>query len=252
MAVPFLSDRALILFVLSILEKQIVNCERCPRLREHCRHIAEVKRRAYREWEYWGRPVPGFGDPEARILLLGLAPGAHGSNRTGRMFTGDKSGEVLYSALHHTGFASQAESHSREDGLVLKDVFITASARCAPPDNKPTPEEIRNCRPFLERELELLTNLKVVVALGKIAFDTYLDLLKSRGVIQSRAPFVFGHDREFVTAQGMPVLVSSYHPSQQNTSTGKLTEAMLRDVFRRAGRIVNPDVSLPSRDRKGL
>jgi uracil-DNA glycosylase family 4 len=220
----------------AILQDEIVNCRLCPRLREHCANIAIVKRRAYREWDYWGRPVPGFGDPEARVLVLGLAPGAHGSNRTGRMFTGDRSGEILYRVLHKTGFASQAESHSRDDGLTLRDVFITAAARCAPPGNKPTPQEIRNCRPFLERELDLLSNVKVVVALGKIAFDTYLDLLKSRGVIRGRAGFVFGHDREFVIGAGGPVLISSYHPSQQNTSTGKLTEKMLRDVFRRAGR----------------
>ncbi|MBZ5623040.1 MAG: uracil-DNA glycosylase [Acidobacteriia bacterium] len=222
--------------MLEILQDEIVNCRLCPRLREHCASIAIVKRRAFRDWEYWGKPVPAFGDPQARILILGLAPGAHGSNRTGRMFTGDRSGEVLFSALHKTGFASQPASHSRDDGLTLHDVFITAAARCAPPGNKPTPEEIRNCRPFLERELALLTQVKVVVALGKIAFDTYLDLLKSRGVIRSRAPFVFGHDREFVTGPGLPVLISSYHPSQQNTSTGKLTEKMLRDVLRRARR----------------
>jgi uracil-DNA glycosylase family 4 len=221
----------------AILEDEIVNCRLCPRLREHCANIAIIKRRAYRDWEYWGKPVPGFGDPQARTLILGLAPGAHGSNRTGRMFTGDRSGEVLYSVLHKTGFASQPVSSSRDDGLALNDVFITAAARCAPPGNKPTPGEIRNCRPFLERELDLLTNLKVVIALGKIAFDTYLDLLKSRGVIRSRAPFVFGHDREFVIGPGHPVLISSYHPSQQNTSTGKLTEKMLRDVFRRARRV---------------
>jgi len=220
--------------LLEILQNEIVNCGLCSRLREHCTNIAAVKRRAYRDWEYWGKPVPGFGDPQARVLILGLAPGAHGSNRTGRMFTGDKSGDILYKVLHQTGFASQAVSSSRDDGLTLRDLFITAAARCAPPGNKPTPEEIRNCRPFLEREFELLTNVRVVVALGKIAFDTYLDILKSRGVIASRAPFVFGHNREHVTGPGHPVLISSYHPSQQNTSTGKLTEKMLRDVFRRA------------------
>ena len=222
--------------VLEILEEAIVNCRLCPRLRDHCTQVAAVKRRAYRDQEYWGRPVPAFGDPQARILVLGLAPGAHGSNRTGRMFTGDRSGDVLYRVLHQAGFASQPVSSSRHDGLTLQDVFITAAARCAPPGNKPTPQEIRNCRPFLERELDALTNVKVVVALGKIAFDTYLDLLKSGGAIRSRAPFVFGHDREFVTAPGLPLLISSYHPSQQNTSTGKLTEKMLRDVFRRARR----------------
>jgi uracil-DNA glycosylase family 4 len=222
--------------VLNLLQQEIIKCRRCPRLREHCATVAAVKRRAYREWEYWGKPVPAFGDPRARVLILGLAPGAHGSNRTGRMFTGDASGDILYRALHKTGFATQAESVSRDDGLQLNDAFITASARCAPPDNKPTPEELRNCRPFFERELDLLPDVKVVVALGKIAFDTYLDVLKSRGVIRSRAAFTFGHGAEFVTAPGQPLLISSYHPSQQNTSTGKLTEKMLVDVFKRAAR----------------
>jgi uracil-DNA glycosylase family 4 len=220
-----------------ILQQDIVNCRLCPRLREHCTRIATVKRRAYRDFEYWGKPVPAFGDPAARIMVLGLAPGAHGSNRTGRMFTGDGSGASLYRVLYDTGFASQAASVSRDDGLKLSDMFITAAARCAPPGNKPTRDEIRNCRPFLERELGLLTNLKVVVALGKIAFDNYLDVLKARGVIRSRAGFEFGHNREYRIARGEPVLISSYHPSQQNTLTGKLTERMLRDVFRRARRV---------------
>jgi uracil-DNA glycosylase family 4 len=220
--------------VLELLQDEIVTCEKCSRLREHCATISSVKRRAYRDEEYWGRPVPAFGDPRARVLILGLAPGAHGSNRTGRMFTGDSSGVILHRALHKTGFASQAESRSRDDGLILTGAFITAAARCAPPGNKPTPEELRNCRPFFERELDLLPDLRVVVALGKIAFDTYLDVLKSRGRIRSRAGFEFGHDREFTTGPGQPLLISSYHPSQQNTSTGKLTEKMLVDVFRRA------------------
>jgi uracil-DNA glycosylase family 4 len=219
---------------LQVLQNEVANCCRCPRLREHCRRIASVKRRAFREWEYWGKPVPSFGDPQAHILILGLAPGAHGSNRTGRMFTGDRSGDWLYRALHQTGFASRPASVSRDDGLALRDVYITAATRCAPPGNKPTPEELRNCRPYLERELDLLKNLKVVVALGKIAFDTYLDVLKARGVIRTRAPFVFGHNRQFTTAPGQPLLIACYHPSQQNTSTGKLTEKMLLDVFRRA------------------
>jgi uracil-DNA glycosylase len=220
------------------LEGEIIQCGRCPRLREHCQSIAVTKRRAYREWEYWGRPVPAFGDTNARLLILGLAPGAHGSNRTGRMFTGDRSGDILYSALYRTGFASQPHSTSREDGLTLHGAFITAAARCAPPGNKPTRDELANCREFFERELDLLTNIKVVVALGRIAFDTYLDVLKSRGAIRSRAPFVFGHDREFRTGDSHPVLISSYHPSQQNTSTGKLTEKMLVAVFRRAARVI--------------
>jgi uracil-DNA glycosylase family 4 len=206
-------------------------------LRRHSAEVAQLKRRAYRDQTYWGLPVPSFGDPAARVVILGLAPGAHGSNRTGRMFTGDKSGDILYKVLHKTGFASQPVSTSRQDGLTLHDLYITAAAHCAPPGNKPTPVELRNCRPFFERELELLPNLKVVVALGKIAFDIYLDTLKSRGVIASRAPYVFGHDVQYRIAAGEPVLVGSYHPSQQNTSTGKLNEAMLTDVFRRARRL---------------
>jgi uracil-DNA glycosylase family 4 len=220
--------------VLLALQAEIVTCHRCPRLREHCAQTAAVKRRAYRDADYWGKPVPAFGDPEARVLILGLAPGAHGANRTGRMFTGDRSGEWLYRALYQTGFASHPTSVGRDDGLVLNDVYITAAARCAPPDNKPAREELLNCRPYLERELELLKNVKVVVALGKIAFDHYLEVLKSRDIIHSRAAFAFGHNRQFRTGPGQPVLISSYHPSQQNTSTGKLTEKMLLDVFRKA------------------
>lgn len=178
--------------------------------------------------------MPSFGDPAARVLILGLAPGAHGSNRTGRMFTGDRSGDILYKVLHKTGFASRPASVSREDGLILTDLYITAAAHCAPPGNKPTPSELRNCRPYFERELDMLPELKVVVALGKIAFDIYLDVLKSRGVITSRAQFPFGHDRLYRPSANGPALISSYHPSQQNTSTGKLTEKMLTDVFRRA------------------
>lgn len=225
--------------MLEILNKEIISCGRCPRLLQHSAQVAQVKRRAYHDQTYWGLPVPSFGDPAARVLVLGLAPGAHGSNRTGRMFTGDRSGDILYKVLHKTGFASHPVSVSREDGLTLHDLYITAAAHCAPPGNKPTPEELRNCRPYFERELELLPNLKVIVALGKIAFDVYLDILKSRGVIPSRAPFVFGHDREYHPAAGHPALISSYHPSQQNTATGKLTEKMLTDVFRRAAKIAH-------------
>jgi uracil-DNA glycosylase family 4 len=224
--------------LLEVLQQQIVNCELCPRLREHSTQIAQLKRRAYRDQEYWGRPVPSFGDPLARVLILGLAPGAHGSNRTGRMFTGDRSGDILYRVLHRTGFASKGTAVSRDDGLVLRDLYITAAAHCAPPGNKPLPEELRSCRPWLEQELALLTEVKVVVALGKIAFDVYLDVLRSCGVIASRSGFVFGHDLEYATAPGHPRLISSYHPSQQNTSTGKLTEPMLTAVFRRARRLI--------------
>ena len=226
--------------MLEILQDEIVGCSRCPRLRVYTAEVARVKRRAYRDWEYWGKPVPSFGDPQARVLILGLAPGAHGSNRTGRMFTGDRSGDILYRVLYQTGFASQPTSIQRGDGLTLHNIYITAAAHCAPPGNKPAPEEMRNCRPYFERELELLKHLKVLVALGKIAFDQYLDVLKSRGIISSRAPFAFGHNREFVTGDGQPRLISSYHPSQQNTSTGKLTEKMLLEVFQRARDLGNP------------
>ena len=221
---------------LQILNRVITGCTLCPRLVEYRAQVAKVKRRAYLDWEYWGKPVPGFGDPNAQLLLIGLAPGAHGANRTGRMFTGDKSGDFLYKALHHAGFASQPHSIRIGDGLTLSNAYIAAAARCAPPDNKPTVDEIRNCRPYLERELELLRDLKVIVVLGKLALDSYLTILKSRGTIERRSAFVFGHDREYRTGPGEPVLICSYHPSQQNTSTGKLTEEMFRSVFDRARR----------------
>jgi uracil-DNA glycosylase family 4 len=223
---------------LRVLQNEVVHCGRCPRLIAHCTEVARVKRRAYRDCEYWGKPVPSFGDPRARLLIVGLAPGAHGSNRTGRMFTGDGSGNSLYRVLYNTGFASQPGSVSRDDGQRLIDAYITAVARCAPPGNKPSREEIANCRPFLERELDLLRNVKVVVALGRVAFDNYLGILQSRGLIGSRAAFAFGHDRVFETASGQPALISSYHPSQQNTSTGKLTEEMLTAVFRHARKML--------------
>ena len=205
--------------------------------------MARVKRRAYLDWEYWGKPVPGFGDPHARVLLIGLAPGAHGANRTGRMFTGDSSGDFLYRALHETGFASQAESRSREDGLELRDVYIAAAARCAPPDNKPLPVELARCRPYLERELDLLKEVRIVVALGGVAFRIYLSILRDRGSIKSMAAFPFGHNRvyRFSTegaAPDLPALIASYHPSQQNTSTGKLTAAMLRQIFEHVRQLI--------------
>lgn len=211
-----------------------MSCGLCPRLRTYGRTVAREKRRAYLDWEYWGKPVPGFGDPHARVLLIGLAPGAHGAHRTGRMFTGDRSGDFLYRALYETGFASQPESRSRQDGLGLRDTYITAAVRCAPPDNKPLPEELGRCRPYLERELDLLKEVRVVVALGGVALRTYLGILRDRGAIKSLAAFPFGHDRVYRAAPGLPVLITSYHPSQQNTSTGKLTAAMLRQVFERA------------------
>ncbi len=231
-AVPRLYHRKL--DALKILQREIVSCERCPRLVAYRAEVGRVKRRAYRDWDYWAKPVPSFGDPHARLLLIGLAPGAHGANRTGRMFTGDSSGDFLYPVLFATGFASQPTSTSRDDGLKLIDAYMSAAVRCAPPDNKPTVEEIHTCRPYLERELELLQDVQVVVALGRLAFDVYLGILRDRGKIARRAGFVFAHNVEHQTGQGQPLLISSYHPSQQNTSTGKLTEAMFRAVFQRA------------------
>jgi uracil-DNA glycosylase len=221
---------------LEILQREIVTCERCPRLVEYRAEVGRIKRRAYRDWNYWAKPVPGFGDPHARLLLIGLAPGAHGANRTGRMFTGDSSGDFLYRVLFDTGFASQPTSASRDDGLKLMDAYISAAVRCAPPDNKPTVDEIRNCRPYLERELELLKTIQVVVALGRLAFDVYLRILRDQGKIARPSGFLFAHDAEHRIGDGQPLLISSYHPSQQNTSTGKLTEAMFRAVFERARR----------------
>ncbi len=221
---------------LEILQRQIISCEQCPRLVAYRAEVGRVKRRAYRGWDYWAKPVPGFGDPGARLLLIGLAPGAHGANRTGRMFTGDSSGDFLYKVLFATGFASQPTSASRDDGLKLIDAYMGAAVRCAPPDNKPTVEEIRTCRPYLQRELDLLKNVRVVVALGRLAFDVYLGILRDQGKIARRSGFVFAHDAAHRIGEGEPLLISSYHPSQQNTSTGKLSEAMFRAVFQRARR----------------
>ena len=224
---------------LEILNREIIACVRCPRLVAYRAEVGRVKRRAYRDWDYWAKPVPGFGDPQARLLLIGLAPGAHGANRTGRMFTGDSSGDFLYKVLYATGFASQSTSTSREDGLKLQDAYISAVARCAPPDNKPTLQEMRNCRPYLVRDLELLKRVQVVVALGRVAFDAYLGILREQGKIARRSGFVFAHNVTHETGPGQPRLISSYHPSQQNTSTGKLTEAMFRAVFDGARRLLN-------------
>src|SRR3954465_3400637 len=219
------------------LNREVVACERCPRLVVYRQQIAREKRRGYREWEYWGRPVPGFGDSDARVLVLGLAPGAHGSNRTGRPFTGDKSGEFMYPVLHRTGFASQATALHREDGLQLIDAYITAAVRCAPPDNKPTPEEIAAWAPFLTRAIAALKNLRVVVALGKIGFEAYLNFAKRQGVISSKKEYVFGHGAQYKMPNGV-VLIASYHPSNQNTATGKLTETMFREVFEKAKKLI--------------
>ncbi len=223
---------------LSRIEREIIACERCPRLREWCRQVAATRRRAYREETYWGRPVPGFGDPAARLLVVGLAPGAHGANRTGRVFTGDASGDWLFRAMHEAGFANQPSSTHRGDGLVLRDAWISASVRCAPPDNKPLPDEVAACRPYLERELAQLPNLRCIVALGRLAFDNYLGILRARGALASRKGFPFAHLAEFRPAPGSPVLLASYHPSRQNTSTRRLTREMLAAVFARAAAII--------------
>ena len=197
----------------------------------HCREVALEKRRMYRDWEYWGRPVPSFGDPRAELLVLGLAPAAHGANRTGRMFTGDRSSDFLYRALYEAGFANQPMSGSRDDGLRLKNCYITASLRCAPPANKPRPEELRNCRPYLLRELELLARVRAVLALGKIGFDTYLRAVWREGEFPPRSSYKFAHGASYELPGGLPRLFASYHPSQQNTQTGKLTSAMLHKVL---------------------
>lgn len=218
---------------LQVLAQNVIGCERCPRLRTYCAEIGQVKRRAYRDWNYWAKPVPGFGDPKAKLLVIGLAPGAHGANRTGRMFTGDSSGDWLYRAMYETGFASQPESRSREDRLKLLGAYIGAAGRCAPPDNKPAREELARCREYLEREITLLRDVKAVITLGSIAHQTYLSILRDRGLIQRINTFPFGHGVEYRTHEGGPVLIGSYHPSQQNTSTGKLTREMLHAVFAR-------------------
>jgi uracil-DNA glycosylase family 4 len=203
---------------------------------EYREKIAREKRRAYRDCEYWGKPVPGFGDSNARVLILGLAPGAHGSNRTGRPFTGDASGNFMYPVLHQTGFASQPTAVCLADSLKLKDLFITASARCAPPDNKPLPEELANCSEYLDRELAGLKRLKVIVALGKIAFDAYLNHLKRQGLLKSRGSFIFQHGATYKMPDGR-VLLATYHPSNQNTQTGKLTRPMFVRIFKKAAQL---------------
>jgi len=221
---------------LTQLNTEVIACQRCPRLVEHCQRVAREKRRAWRDHEYWGKPVPGWGDANARVLILGLAPGAHGSNRTGRPFTGDGSGNFMYPVLHAAGFASQPQSTGRDDGLKLRDLYITATLRCAPPGNKPAPDEIANCAPFLERELSGLQNVRVVVALGKIGFDAYLAYVKRRGFALRKADYKFGHGARYTMPDGR-ILLASYHPSQQNTLTGKLTKAMFTQIFRDAKKL---------------
>jgi uracil-DNA glycosylase len=221
---------------LSILNNEITVCTRCPRLVEWREQVGREKRRAFLDHEYWARPVPGFGDPRARVLILGLAPGAHGSNRTGRPFTGDKSGEFMYPILHKVGFASQPTAWHRDDGLKLMDCYITAAVRCAPPDNKPLPSEIANCAPYLDRELQILKDVRVVVALGKIAFDAYVNHLRRHGILADKKGLLFGHAAAYRLPNGI-TLLASYHPSNQNTATGKLTAPMFEGVFQEAKRI---------------
>jgi len=223
---------------LTILNEEVVACTHCPRLVTYREQVAREKRRAYRDCEYWGKPVPGFGDPDASVLVLGLAPGAHGSNRTGRPFTGDASGNFMYPVLHETGFANPPCATSREDGLVLKDLYITAAVRCAPPDNKPLPSELANCAPYLERELRGLNNLKVIVALGKIGFDAYLNYAKRLGHFERKAAYVFSHGAKYKMPDGR-ILLASYHPSNQNTQTGKLTRPMFVRIFQEAAQLAN-------------
>ena len=218
---------------LNVLNARIIDCEACPRLREYCAEIARVRRRQWRDWSYWGRPVPSFGDPKARVLLFGLAPGAHGSNRTGRPFTGDGSGNFMFPILYEAGFASQPNSESRDDGMKMRDMWISASVRCAPPGNKPLPEEQRNCAHWLDEEVALLPRLKVVVCLGKIGFDAFVAYLLRAGVLSSRKGIEFRHGAEHQLSNGM-VLMATYHPSLQNTNTGVLTEAMFLKIFQRA------------------
>ena len=217
----------------------IISCDACPRLRTYCAEVAREKRRAYRDDVYWGRPVPGFGDPRARMLLIGLAPAAHGANRTGRVFTGDGvggSGDFLMAALHRAGFANIPTSRDPSDGLTLRDAYIAAAVRCAPPVNKPTPEEIGRCLPHLAAEMAALPHVRVVVALGKIAFDAYLQLLRTQGTVERPRP-AFGHNLVHRLGHGI-TLIGCYHPSRQNTNTGKLTSVMMDQVFRTAARLL--------------
>jgi uracil-DNA glycosylase len=229
---------------LELLNKDVIACTRCPRLVAYREEVARVKRRAYLGWEYWGKPVPGFGDPHARVLIMGLAPGAHGSNRTGRPFTGDASGNFMYPVLYETGFASQPTATDRNDGMKLRDLYITAAVRCAPPDNKPLPQELAACSTFLDREMAGLADVKVVVALGKIGFDAYLNYLKRRGLLAGKKEYVFKHGARYYMLDGK-VLLASYHPSNQNTQTGKLTRKMFVEIFQEAARIADREVEAP-------
>jgi len=216
---------------LNEVNRQVIACRRCPRLVAYRQQVACEKRRAFQDWDYWGKPVPGFGDPQAHLLILGLAPAAHGGNRTGRVFTGDQSGDFLYDALYRTGFSNQPTSRDRNDGLELRNAYVAAAARCAPPANKPLASELANCRPYLERELQILRP-QAVLALGRIAMVCYLETLKRTGAIRSLSPYPFVHGARYAFKDHLPELFASYHPSQRNTFTGKLTKAMLVGVLR--------------------
>jgi uracil-DNA glycosylase family 4 len=223
-------------------------CRRCPRLVHYRELIAQTKKREFRKWEYWGRPVPGFGDPNAELLVIGLAPAAHGANRTGRMFTGDSSGRWLIRAMHRAGFASQSTTTHRGDALRLMNAYLTAIVRCAPPDNRPLAAEISNCAGYLRQELALLKHVRVVVTLGQLAFHQYLSLAWERGALIPRPRPAFRHGATYAFSsksdRSQPILVASYHPSRQNTQTGRLTEAMLDEIFAGASRLLEP---VPSR-----
>jgi uracil-DNA glycosylase len=223
---------------LTVLNSEIIACRRCPRLVVYREQIAREKRRAYKHCDYWGKPVPGFGDPNARVVVLGLAPGAHGSNRTGRPFTGDASGNFMYPVLYEIGFANQPGASDRNDGLTLKDLYITAAVRCAPPENKPLPQELASCAAYLERELKGLSNTRVLVALGKIGFEAYLNYLKRSGALKNKVGYSFRHGACYKMPDGR-TLLASYHPSNQNTQTGKLTRQMFVEIFREASRLAN-------------
>lgn len=225
---------------LTVLHRHIADCTQCPRLTAYRREIAATKVKRFQEWDYWGRPVPGFGDPHAKLYVMGLAPAAHGGNRTGRVFTGDRSGDWLYEALFRFGFANQSTSTHRGDGLQLTDCYVAAAVRCAPPDNKPSKEEFEACRPYVLAELRLLRRLTVVVALGNVAFNEYVKAARASGhTVKNPAP-TFQHGSIDATPWGV-TLLGSYHPSQQNTFTGRLTRPMFHDVFRRARQLVDDD-----------
>lgn len=223
---------------LDLLNEEVIHCRRCPRLVVYREAVASSKRRQYRDWTYWGRPVPGFGDPRARLFVVGLAPAAHGGNRTGRIFTGDRSGDWLYEALFRYGFANQPHSIHRDDGLILSGCYVAAVVRCAPPGNKPLPSEFDNCRPYLVEELRLLQKLRVVVALGKMAFDHYLRACRDLGLTIPSPALRFGHGVQHDLPWGI-TLIGSYHPSQQNTFTGKLTRPMFHGIFQQARALID-------------